>query len=333
MTTLTLGKMRGLQQLANEQGIFTITALDHRGSLESTLRQTFGGDTLEWATVVQEKERLLRVLGPLSSAILLDPLYGAGPMIARGALPGRTGLLVALEETGYDKSSEGRLTRLQPGWSVAAIKRLGAAAVKLLLYYHPESPSAAQQEALVQAVAADCRQHDLALLVEPVCYPLQPGQKKSDPAFARQKPDIVIETARRLAPLGLDVLKAEFPTDPDYEQDQGRMADYCRQLTEVAGIPWVLLSAGVDFATFQRQVEIACEAGASGFLAGRAIWQEGMRLAEAKARDRFFETIAASRLAILVDIANYRATPWTERIGPEQRPQLEAGWHATYAAG
>ncbi len=333
MQKLTLGKLRGLQQIANERGIFTITALDHRGSFKRMLQQALGRDEIAWETVVDEKERLTRALAPHSSAILLDPTYGAGPMIVRGALPGHVGLLVAREESGYEGGNQDRVTILQPNWSVAAIKRMGAAAVKLLLYYHPEAPSAAKQEEIVRQVAEECRVHDIAFLLEPMSYPLEPGMKKSDPAFAARKPEIVLESARRLVPLGVDVLKAEFPCEPGYETDEGKMRAYCRQLTEVAGVPWVLLSAGVDFATFQRQVEIACEEGASGFLAGRAIWQEGMRMADPADRQRFLDTMAVSRLRILADIANYRGTPWMERVPAQALPQVQEGWYAAYEEG
>ncbi|RME57434.1 MAG: DUF2090 domain-containing protein [Caldilineae bacterium] len=330
MKPLTLGKLRGLQQIANPQGIFTITALDHRGSFKRMLQQAMGQGNVDWSTVVAEKERLTRALAPHSSAVLFDPTYGAGPMLARGAVPGNVGLLVAREESGYEGSDESRVTLLQPNWSVAAIKRMGAAAVKLLLYYHPEASSAPKQEEIVRQVAEECRIHDIAFLVEPMSFPLEPGMKKSDPAFAARKPEIVLESARRLVPLGIDVLKAEFPCEPGYETDEGVMRAYCRQLTEIAGVPWVLLSAGVDFATFQRQVEIACEEGASGFLAGRAVWQEGMRMPSPQERQHFLDTIAVSRLRIISDIATYRATPWTERIPADAWPKAEEGWSAAY---
>ena len=45
---------------------------------------------------------------------------------------------------------------------------MGASAAKLLVYYHPDAPNAADQERLVADVAADCRAADLALFVEPL---------------------------------------------------------------------------------------------------------------------------------------------------------------------
>jgi tagatose-1,6-bisphosphate aldolase len=226
MKQLTLGKIRALQQLANEFGVFTITALDHRDGFVVMLRQLLKTEP-NWTTVVEEKVRLLRALGGHSSAVLLDPQYGAGALISRGLVPGHVGMLIAREESGYTTENQSRVTSLLDDWSVEKIKRIGAAAVKLLLYYHPQAPNAAEQEAIVSQVADECSKYDLPLLVEPICYPLTPGQSKTDPAFAAQRPEIVLESARRLVPLGIDVLKAEFPTEASYEphQDEAVMRD------------------------------------------------------------------------------------------------------------
>ena len=167
-------------------------------------------------------------------------------------------------------------------------------------------------------------------MLEPICYPIEPGLQKTDATFAQQRPEIVLESARRLVPLGGDLMKVEFPTDPTHETDESKMRDYCCQLTEVCnGIPWVLLSAGVDFSTFQQQVEIACESGASGFVAGRAIWKETLHLSSATERDQFLNSIAISRLRVLADTASYRATPWHQRVA-SRIPQLESGWYVSY---
>jgi tagatose-1,6-bisphosphate aldolase len=102
-------------------------------------------------------------------------------------------------------------------------------------------------------------------------------QEKASPTrFAKTKPGLVIETARQITALPIDVLKAEFPADIESEPDEGRLLELCRELDRASRLPWVLLSAGVGFELFRKQVEIACKAGASGFLAGRALWQEGV---------------------------------------------------------
>ncbi len=95
---LTVGKARGLQQIAGRIGVFTITALDHRGSLK--LAKATPDREIGFPEVVAEKIRLTRGLGPHSTAILLDPVYGAGPCVAAGAVPVGCGLLVALGSDG-----------------------------------------------------------------------------------------------------------------------------------------------------------------------------------------------------------------------------------------
>ena len=55
--------------------------------------------------------------------------------------------------------------------------------------------------------------------------------------------------------------------------------DACQKLDETSTLPWVILSAGVDIEEFIENVNLATDAGASGFLlCGRAIWKEGRQL-------------------------------------------------------
>jgi tagatose 1,6-diphosphate aldolase len=326
-STIFPGKSRGIQQLANTRGVITVTALDHRGSLKQSLQRAMPDRTIGYAEVVAEKLRMVRVFAQHSSAILLDPVFGAAQAVAAQALPGSVGLIVALEESGYEGGNEARVTPITDGWSVGKIKRLGAAAVKLLLYYHPQAPSAHQQEDLVVRVAEECRRYDIAFLLEPMSYPIERGQKKEAAEFARQKPDIVLESAQRLSGLGIDLLKSEFPDDPHYERDEARMREHCRQLTAISPVPWVILSAAERFAVFQRLVEIACEEGASGFMVGRAIWQEAMTLASVEEREQALRSTALSRLDVLTALANYRARPWYTR---SPLPAVVEGWQRRY---
>jgi tagatose 1,6-diphosphate aldolase len=49
------------------------------------------------------------------------------------------------------------------------------------------------------------------------------------------------------------------------------------ELDRAAGRPWVMLSAGAGMADFRRVLHYAYRAGASGYLAGRAIWLEAFQ--------------------------------------------------------
>lgn len=324
---LSIGKYRGLQQISNDRSVFTVVALDHRGSLKKVINPA-NPEAVSYADVVALKLDITAALAPQASAMLMDVTYTAHEAIASGSLPGRTGLLITLEESGYVGPSTARQARLVPGWDVGTVRRMGASAVKLLLYYHPHAASAELQEEFLRQVAADCRAHDIPLVLECLSYAIDPAVPTNSAAFAAAKPWIVAETARRLCPLGADAFKAEFPADMAYEQDEARLLAACQAVTEAAGVPWMVLSAGVDHPTFCRQVELACRGGASGFLAGRSIWKEAVGLAGQARRD-FLADEATQRLAELTAIANAHARPWTDWY----ECRAGEGWAARYGSG
>lgn len=274
--------------------------------------------------MVEFKRAVVRALSPFASGTLLDPEIGAAACIADGSLPGRAGLIVAVEATGYLGRSNARVSRVLEGWSVEQAKRLGASAAKLLVYYNPDAANASDQERLVAGVAAECRHHDLALFLEPLSFSLVEGQRLTGEARRR----VVVETARRLAPIGADVLKAEFPYDPSVT-DRGQWREACAELDAASPVPWVLLSGGVDDATFEAQVACACRAGASGVVVGRSVWAAAAQLPPAE-RDQFLTTTGRERLSRLVDIVEASGRPWHDRANMPAPPEPAQGWYRDY---
>lgn len=300
-------------------------ALDHRGSLLKMLSagQSQGAGYQE---MVDFKLDLCRVVAPHATAILLDPIYGAAQAIAAGVIPKTTGLLVSLEESGYSGEAEARVTNLLPEWDVKKIRKMGATAAKLLLYYRPDVDVASKQLDTVQKLAADCVAEDMPFVVEPVSYRV--ANKEASPEdFAKVKPKLVVETARQITALPIDVLKAEFPADLEYEKDKARLSDLCHQLNEASQVPWVILSAGVNFELFYQEVELACRAGASGFLVGRALWQEATQIKSREERLNFLETTVVSRLESLTELANACGTPWYAGL---EAGEVDENWHRRY---
>ncbi len=331
MRKLTIGKIRGLQQIATAKGVFVMCAMDHRSGLVTMLEEA-QNEKPDYQDIVNLKLEMCRTLGPHSSGILLDPEYGAAQCIAAGVLAGSAGLLVSVEATGYEKDPKGRLTALLKGWSVEKIKRMGASAVKILVYYRPDIKEVAQKQlSIIASVAEDCAKYDIPFLAEPKTYRLE-GEKMDSTEFARSLPKMVIETARQITALQVDVLKAEFPADVKYEKDPGKLAEYCRQLDAASLSPWVILSAGVNYDTFKQQVRLACEAGASGFLGGRAIWQEALDLKDNADRYSYFQEVAAARLRELGNIAGQYARSWYDKWGlsPDRLAEIDEDWYKRY---
>ena len=176
MTSLSIGKIRGLQQCATPEGAIAVLALDHRGNLRQMLNPS-APETVSADQLTAFKQQVVGHLAPAATAVLLDPEFGAAQCLASGSLPGRTGLLVAVEATGYTGDPSARRSRLMPGWSVAKAKRMGASAAKLLAYYHPDAPTRVEIEELVQQTAQDCHAQDMPLFLEPLSYSPDPAKK------------------------------------------------------------------------------------------------------------------------------------------------------------
>lgn len=322
MKKLSIGKIRGLQQTSTVYNTFAVCALDHRNNLRQLLRP----DNPDAATVeemVAFKLELVRALAPAASAVLMDPQWSAAQTIAAGVVPGNVGILVSAEASGYGGSTDARESQILPGWSVAKIKRMGASAVKLLAYYHPDSPTAKFLEDLVAQVAKDCAEADLPLFLEPLSYSLDPAKKKLDPDERRR---VVIETARRLTPLGVDVLKAEFPLDTSEVRLEQEWRIACAELSQASVVPWVLLSASVSSDVFIRQVTAACLSGASGVAVGRAVWKEATEF-QGQERLDFLRGEARGRMERITALVNGLARPWTDFFAAEE---VTPEWYQTY---
>jgi tagatose-1,6-bisphosphate aldolase len=271
------------------------------------------GNTNEALTSL--KRDIVCHLAPATSAVLLDPETAAGQCVADGSIPGSTGLIVALD-TGSTGDPLNRATGLVENWSVEKTVSMGASGVKMLLYYHPQASQAGERESLVRNVARECMQYDIPFFLEPLSYACD-DQNKSVPPEERRR--VVIETARRLVPLGVDILKAEFPVDISAEPDENIWCDACKELTEASEVPWVLLSAGVSYDTFLKQVGIACEAGASGVMAGRAVWKEAVTL-DIAARNNFLKSAGYERMLGLKSLCEQLGRPFTEVYDAPEPP-------------
>ena len=318
---LSVGKLRGLQQCTSERSTFTCLALDHRQNLRWALNPSDPGSVSD-LDLTRFKLDVTSALAGSATAVLLDPQFSAAQAIAAGVLPGRIPLVVAVESTGYGGEPTARQSQILPGWSVEKAKRMGASLVKLLVYYHPDSPTAGEIEAFVRRVADECAHYDLGLMLEPLSYSLGVEKKLA----SAEKHYVVIETARRLTIPGVDVLKAEFPLDIAADPSESEWAKACGEISSLSRAPWILLSAAVDYDTYLRQVKVACQVGASGCAVGRAVWQEAVPLAD-PARAAFLGEVARPRLEALTRLCTELGRPWTDFYSASE---ITPDWYKTY---
>ena len=315
MKLISIGKLRGLQQISSGRGTFTALALDHRQNLRKA-NPDFGDD----GELSRFKVDVTSVLAKWATAVLLDPEVSAAQAVAQRAIPNSVGLVVAVESTGYTGDATARHAQIIPGWSVEKAKRMGASAIKLLVYYHPDTATANEIEDFTAMIAEECKKHDLVLMLEPLSYSLDESKKLS----SDEKRYVVVETARRLTPLNVDILKAEFPLDAS-ETDESEWIDACRDISSASIIPWILLSAAVDYEVFLRQVTVACNAGASGIAVGRAVWKEAVIMAGDE-RMKFLRTTGRYRMSRLTSLCHALAKPYSDFYNAD----ASFDWYKTY---
>jgi tagatose-1,6-bisphosphate aldolase len=326
MNQLSLGRVRALQTASTERGVFTILAVDHRDAMRAMLNHE-QPETVPAAQLTEIKLAIVKLIGPFATAVLLDPIYSLGQVIAQRALPPKTAFLSAIEEQGYLDDPYGRQTTMLESWGIEKAKMLGASGVKVLLFYHPDAgESAEKQEQLVRHLLAECSHFDIPMFLEPIIYSLNPSVSKNSAAFAAERRKIMVETVRRLGALKPDVLKLEFPIDCQYEKDEAVWQDACAELNEASPVPWTLLSGGDSFEAFQKQLRVACQNGCSGFLVGRALWQEAVYL-KGNERQEFLHNEGARRWQILHAIAETYAHPWYERY---EAVDVNEHWYKDY---
>ncbi|MGH7831721.1 MAG: hypothetical protein ACREP8_16265 [Candidatus Binatia bacterium] len=312
---LSPGKLMGIRRVADERGRFAVLALDQTG----VFRRAFGDDATRTG---QAKLELARAISPHASSVLLDVPTSLRQALNSGAVPRGVGLVARLEKAG-DPGDHGYE---EPGWSVGKIKSMGADAVKLLVYMSVDDRRYTQAQLdFVRRTSDACREHDILLMTEELSFPRgdarEPDGKAT--AYRERRTRNILQAAELIGPY-TDVLKLEFPGEK-----------YLSELNQTAQRPWVLLSAGVDFEIFQDQVEAAVKAGASGIMAGRAIFKEWLDPESAHFQKAdFLSKHAAERMRTLAAIVDRDAPSWLQRYNlslQELASSVRPGWYSPFA--
>ncbi|MEX3011555.1 tagatose 1,6-diphosphate aldolase [Hoeflea sp. TYP-13] len=278
---LSAGKLWGMRRMADDAGRFKMTAVDQRPPIKNPIAAHYGVEEAPYDDVARFKALLTEVLQDQSSAMLLDPHFAVPRGI--GNLSPTKGLIVTLEDSLFQETDGGRLSSEIDDWSVAKIKRMGSDAVKVLAWYRPDASEAVNthQKDFVKRIGEACALYDIPFLFELLVYPLASDahQTKDYVELKGKKADDVLASVEEFAKpdYGVDVFKLESPLNAadvpgvgneGWEEAQSAFDEMGR----LAGRPWVMLSAGAGKPQFRNILTHAYRAGASGYLAGRAIW-------------------------------------------------------------
>jgi tagatose 1,6-diphosphate aldolase len=317
---ISAGKYWGMRRMADAAGRFKMTAVDQRPPIKNPIKAKRGTPEAPWEDVAGFKEMLIRELQRESSAMLLDPHYA----YPRGVtmLDATRGMILTLEDSIFRETPGGRLSSEIDDWSVEKIKRAGGDAVKVLTWYRPDADPAvcrAQQD-FTARIGEACARYDIPFVFELLVYPLaRDAEQTRDYVEMKSKhPELVLESVRTFAEpkYGVDLFKLESPLaaadvpgvgNPGW-QDAQRWFD---ALGAAAGRPWVMLSAGAGMEEFRRVLTHAYRAGASGYLAGRAIWLKAFEhFPDWSAIERGLRGDAVEYMRKLNALTDTEATPW-----------------------
>jgi sulfofructosephosphate aldolase len=291
---------RTLDALARPSGALAMVAMDQRESLRTMFDQA-GAGRVDDDRMVAFKLDVARALGSLASGFLIDREYGverAAPL-----LPSSCGLILAADALEQEAGGPVEETALDDGVLPAdgTPDLHGAAAVKLLVIWRRDARREQRVELARQFVARAARRGVLSVL-EPVVR----ATPDEVAAGTWDQEAAVAEAARELSPLGPSLYKVQVPLAGRAEPAALERA--CAALGEAITGPWVVLSQGVHRDDFAGAVRAACRGGASGFLAGRALWSDVVGRPDVPAA---LAEVAVPRLQRLVDLVDAEARPWT----------------------
>ena len=282
-----------LDALARESGTFLMVAMDQRESLRTMLAPHHSD--ADDARMIRFKLAVARELGPYASGLLIDRHYAYDEIVAERILPPSCGLILAVDALEQPPGGVVEDTDLDEGAGDAI--REPVVALKLLVVWRDDAERARRVETSRRFVEL-ARSHGLLSVLEPVV--------RGPEGFDRESS--IVEAAAELSTVGCDLYKCEVPTHGAGEPAE--ITEWSRRIDAAVPCPWVVLSQGVPPERYPASVEAACKGGASGMLAGRAVWTATLA---ADDPTELLREHSVPRLQQLGAIVDEHGRPWRDK--------------------
>jgi sulfofructosephosphate aldolase len=269
-----------LDAIARESGTFAMVAMDQRESLRTMLRD-HGHDGSD-EQMARFKLAVARELAPHASGFLIDREHvaAAAPLVPHG-------LILAVDELVQEPGAIVEDTSLDERDEIPT----GVVALKLLVIWRDDDRRGERLEMTSRFVRL-AERHGLLSVLEPV---------------VRNDAEIV-SAAEDLGAARPSLYKCQVPLGG--RGDPLEITRRAREIDDVLPCPWVVLSQGVDADDFPAAVRASCAGGASGFLAGRAVWTATLG---ADDPTELLRTHSVPRLQELAAIVDADGRPWRQK--------------------
>ncbi|MFL5980316.1 MAG: hypothetical protein ACJ74R_01235 [Gaiellaceae bacterium] len=281
-----------LDALARDSGTFLMVAMDQRESLRTMLAE-HGHDASD-ARMKRFKQAVARELAPHASGFLIDRHYGFEEIAA--LVPPSCGLILAVDALTQAPGEVVEDTAFDTDADIDAAKAAGAVALKLLVIWRDDERRPERVE-MSRAFVDLADRHGLLSVLEPVVRVPDADREAA-----------IVEAAGELGAVRPSLYKCQVPLAGRGDPDE--ITARAREIDAALPCPWVVLSQGVAPADFPRAVEASCRGGASGMLAGRAIWTATLG---ADDPTELLRTDSVPRLQELDAIVAAHGRPWRDK--------------------
>ena len=295
-----------------DKKIFGI-AIDAGSGLKKALKEARANDAKD-EDLLTFKRSVISILGQSASTVLIDSTFG--PDLIKN-FPADCSPMMAYEADVYHISDKDRITRLPENINISDFSNLGYKVLKFFMYYAPNDDKEInkKKERIIEKIGKECVANNISFLMEPLVY--DPFKKPGSLDYAFLKPKLVERATRVFSnpKFNVNILKVEVPVDLSFVEGFGdpimkqNKAIKCFQdASDAAGdIPLVYLSAGVSFDWFKASIKMAIQAkvNCSGFMCGRAVWSEAIKVFGDNGEDALIEwlnTIGLERLNQLISL-------------------------------
>lgn len=280
-----------IKDIARKSGGFAMVAVDQREAMRLMFAAAGMPKPVKDHVLTDFKVNATKILSPYASAVLVDQQFCYDEIIKQKAVNKNCALIVAADEFIPGNGIPVDRVRIDRKVNAAQVKKEGAKALKLLVLWRQDEDPAERLE-MVRDFNKICHDAGLVSIIEPVVRPPRMGDK-----FDREQ--AIIDAAKELGDSGADLYKVEMPLFG--KGDSKELLKASQKLNEQINMPWVILSSGVDANLFARSVRIAMSAGASGFLAGRAVWSSVIGLPDTELMLKDISAPRLQHLAAIVD--------------------------------
>ena len=287
-----------LTKLARSSGTLAMVAVDQREALRGMFA-AHQSTPVPDSQLTQFKVDVARELSPFASALLVDQEFGIDAIVNQSALNKNCGLIAAADLLVGPAGGAATDTAVDPDVDPIRMRDINSVGLKfLVLWRNDESPD--DRARLVAEFNKLCQISGLPSIIEIIVKPPTDSSKSFD------REEELIIAAREAAAWKPDLYKAEVPFHG--QGDHSLITKNAERISEAIGSPWVVLSNGVKQPFFSDAVKACAIGGASGFLAGRAVWAD---IVGATDIPKALREVSIPRLEKLAEIVDAYAKPWS----------------------